>query len=1136
MIRYGVLFVSLFALFFNGYAQDTTWVNTLNFDDITKRRGTYQFPEGKTYRKINMHYTLKCDPQTTRDNYNCGEWDYLSYIIVHDSTGLTDSTEKEHANFLIGDESPDAFDYVLTPVSDTFYRYNKYRVVDQIVSADSSTIGTGSILSQKPLSANRMQYLFSVTELTTAGFKPGPVTSIALFAGSPSNLGQVSIRLLPTGLPTLSGMEDGLFTTVYSGQLSLTAGKNKIPCRDTFNWDGTSNLIVEFVRFSNASATPELQSDNLPGAGVQDQGGDMYYEVSDNGFIEIESAGQVMKDIDSTVSVSLWCKGGSDLPKNTSAFEGVDSNGKRLVHSHLPWSNGQVYWDAGDATGYDRINKAANDNNLKDNWNHWVFTKNAKTGKMNIYLNGQLWHSGDSKFKAIPEIDVFRIGKGSVNYQYSGKIDRLSIWKSELSASEVSDLYTTDISSSQPNFSDLVCSFSFDNYVAGSGKIASDFNPSIEARFKGKVMVKPYIEDAFFNATQTDVRPKIEFGSAIQTSHLDSSLASSIVERPMVVIESFDDTNNPTKTTGYTNGFEAGYAFSFNPDGSKKDSSAISGSKNITLVKTPYWEYFERIDNIEIGRYITPYGIGLDLGPDGFKWIYDVTDYAGLLDGQVTLSAGNQQELIDLRFELIEGTPPRDLKQIGYYINRSQKSYKSIAEDINFQEATLDIHPEAKTFKLVTRITGHGHNTSSDNQPHCCEWADKTHYMKIDGKDALQWDIWQNDKCALNPVFDQGGNWAPPRAGWCPGAPVDDYNFDVTSYITGSEVSLDYEIEPVPVDNPGQGGGNYVVSMHLMQYGDYHFNNDATVEDILSPNNWEFHSRLNPTCLEPKIKVRNTGKNTITELGLKYGVKGGNVITYYWKDTLKSNEAAIIDLPFAVWSYKSADPNKTFFAEVFSVNNVPDEYADNNRAESEFEIPKVAPKTFTVYFRNNNIEDATLQIFDQGGNVVYEQLSAQAGVLTKKEITLDRGCYKLVCETENQFGLYYPLIPQVGSGLLRLIGGGFSESFNPDFGKSIEYHFTVGHTLDVEKPELSKQWTLYPNPSNGLVTLQTETNVAGEEYMARALNVSGQEVFNQSGTLDAGLLQLDMKHLTEGIYLVELIQNNQRSVFRVAIQ
>ncbi len=224
----------------------------------------------------------------------------------------------------------------------------------------------------------------------------------------------------------------------------------------------------------------------------------------------------------------------------------------------------------------------------------------------------------------------------------------------------------------------------------------------------------------------------------------------------------------------------------------------------------------------------------------------------------------------------------------------------------------------------------------------------RQHYIKLDGKDALQWDIWQDDKCALNPIFDQGGNWAPPRAGWCPGAPVDDYNFDITEFVTGDKVSIDYEIEPVPVNNLGQGGGRYVVSMHLMQYGEYNFENDATVEQIISPNNWEYYLKMNPTCGEPKIQVSNTGKNVIKELGLKYGVVGGNPITYYWKDSLLPGKSAVIELPFAMWDYISTETSNTFFAEVFSVNKVADEYAENNRAESEFDIPTMAPKTFTV--------------------------------------------------------------------------------------------------------------------------------------------------------------------------------------------
>jgi hypothetical protein len=53
---------------------------------------------------------------------------------------------------------------------------------------------------------------------------------------------------------------------------------------------------------------------------------------------------------------------------------------------------------------------------------------------------------------------------------------------------------------------------------------------------------------------------------------------------------------------------------------------------------------FEVVNRFEIGRYITPYGIGLTLDSDGWTWVFDVTDYAPLLQGMVELEAGNWQD------------------------------------------------------------------------------------------------------------------------------------------------------------------------------------------------------------------------------------------------------------------------------------------------------------------------------------------------------------------------------------------------------------------------------------------------------------------------------------------------------------
>ena len=63
---------------------DTTVIETLDFNDITKRRGWYVFPsDTNEFHKVLMHYTLKCDAATTQDNFPCGEWDYTTYTRLY---------------------------------------------------------------------------------------------------------------------------------------------------------------------------------------------------------------------------------------------------------------------------------------------------------------------------------------------------------------------------------------------------------------------------------------------------------------------------------------------------------------------------------------------------------------------------------------------------------------------------------------------------------------------------------------------------------------------------------------------------------------------------------------------------------------------------------------------------------------------------------------------------------------------------------------------------------------------------------------------------------------------------------------------------------------------------------------------
>jgi len=131
---------------------------------------------------------------------------------------------------------------------------------------------------------------------------------------------------------------------------------------------------------------------------------------------------------------SFWSYGNEEVqPIHNSILHGVDENNNRQVNIHHPWGNSSIYFDCGnDGSGYDRIDKAATAEEIKGSWGHWAFTKNATTGNMNIYHNGELWHSGTGKTRLIDIQEFIIATSGSADRSYYGNMDEFRIWNSEL--------------------------------------------------------------------------------------------------------------------------------------------------------------------------------------------------------------------------------------------------------------------------------------------------------------------------------------------------------------------------------------------------------------------------------------------------------------------------------------------------------------------------------------------------------------------------------------------------------------------------------------------------------------------------------------------------------------------------------
>jgi dienelactone hydrolase len=143
------------------------------------------------------------------------------------------------------------------------------------------------------------------------------------------------------------------------------------------------------------------------------------------------------------VSISLWLNGGAGQP-SADAVTGACNGTTVVIQTMVPYSNGNVYWDAGNpADGYDRISKAAEPNDYRLQWNFWVFTKDVTAGTMAIYHNGVLWHSGTGKSRSLSGATSLNFGAsaGGTTKYYEGLIDDVRIYNYSLSATEVATLY-----------------------------------------------------------------------------------------------------------------------------------------------------------------------------------------------------------------------------------------------------------------------------------------------------------------------------------------------------------------------------------------------------------------------------------------------------------------------------------------------------------------------------------------------------------------------------------------------------------------------------------------------------------------------------------------------------------------------
>ncbi|MFM1932839.1 MAG: hypothetical protein RL226_2142 [Bacteroidota bacterium] len=1084
-----------------------------------------------------MYHTLKCFEDGTAGNlgFPCGEWDYLTYNYLFEHTGQLDSTALQHPLYLLDNADFVSADLIAQP------RFNYLTLTYPALSISAinnindvmvgSADGTSEVVFNAPAYQHRFQTVYTAEELQNAGLSAGPINRLTFMFENAGSLPFARMKMGNRADFSFDGFDNGTFTTVFEGDLSFAPGAQTIALTTAFDWDGTSDILLEIATFGDDTGMPvAVQTQEVPESTVF-SGGALQQYMEFNGNDQISVPPSVFAAISDEVTIAFWIRGDAAAqPENGTVFEGVNSANNRVLNSHLPWSNSRVYWDAGWDGGYDRIDKAAVEANFEGQWNHWAFTKNNVTGDMKIYLNGALWHSGSNFDNSMAGIVKFTIGAASswTNY-YRGDIDDFRIFSSELSETEIAEMRSAAITPEHPLYSEMLINYTFDDETGALALNGAE--PTADGVLNGSPQRRLHMPwNLGLTHTSGSSRPVISFGFADYTVESVNSGVDIPVPADAVILSEWEVVGNSVQLVQANPYWLPGNSLYYYENGivymEEVDTNPVTTFTNETLnyFGVPY----EVINRFELGRYITPYGIQLDL-EDGWTWVFDVTDYEPLLHGEVELEAGNWQELLDLKFVFIEGTPERDVQRVETLWSGSfgLGNFESQVGPVS-----VDVEEGEEMFRLKTRASGHGFGTGNN----CAEFCYNLHSVKVNGNTEWTWEIMQ--ECADNPLYPQGGTWIYDRAAWCPGAPVTTQDLELTPLVTGDSFEVDYDVTYDPY-------GNYVFEGQLVTYGAPNHQNDVELDWIIAPSDWKIMSRVNPICDEPVIRIRNLGEQTLTSATITYQA-GGTAYTMEWTGNLPflaTEEVTLLVEDPSFWSGSDEELN-LFQVEVYNPNGVDDENPSNNAGTSHFRRPPIYTygegedddNRLIVWTKTNGAPWETEVLIQtlSGDTVFFRDDYSQANTNYQDTIQLNAGCYRALISDSDDDGLSF-FANNDGNGYVRFkeVAGPNFISFEPDFGKEIIHYFQFVTGLTSVNEWNSDRLTLsvYPNP--GHEYLEVKLGGWKEAITWSLVDMNGKTVSTGvHSMLQGNRFTISAESLSSGLYMLVVSNGKQRSVQR----
>lgn len=284
------------------------------------------------------------------------------------------------------------------------------------------------------------------------------------------------------------------------------------------------------------------------------------------------------------------------------------------------------------------------------------------------------------------------------------------------------------------------------------------------------------------------------------------------------------------------------------------------------------------------------------------------------------------------------------------------------------------------------------------------------------------------------------------------------------------------------------------------------------------------------TSLTPSVSIRNYGTDDITSLEISYDVNGGTASTYSWTGTLASGAGTDATLPAI--SFTPNATNNMVNVSITSINSGATEVSTTNNDGNGTFDSEADGGLYTIEIQPDNYgSETTWEVLDAGNNVLASGGPYTDGVTTliSETVWLSNDCFT------------FKIDDSYGDGICCAYGSGYYNVMNPasqviasggQFGATDTRDWNATLAVAIED-RLDEEVNLYPNPNNGLFTLNLGANFSDATTIS-IHDLSGKQVY-QTVTGNQ-TVQINAQDLASGMYMVKIQGESGVAVKRFIVE